>query len=84
MCRHAIAPIRCRRPFNLPIPRRSSETVTGALLEHYGVQGERIQIGKANENGDINCRPWVPRNGKFFSKAQFQIDIQNQTITCPA
>jgi hypothetical protein len=27
-----------------------------ALLEHYGVQGERIQIGKANENGDIEQR----------------------------
>jgi len=26
------------------------------LLEHYGVQGERIQIGKANENGDIEQR----------------------------
>jgi len=27
-----------------------------ALLEHYGVQGERIQIGKANENGDVEQR----------------------------
>ena len=37
----------------------------------------------ANDNGEINCRPWVPRNGKFFSKALFRINIRNRTITCP-
>ena len=38
----------------------------------------------ANDNGEINCRPWMPRNGKFFSKAHFQINIRDRTITCPA
>lgn len=38
----------------------------------------------ANDNGEINCRPWAFRNGRFFPKSLFQINIRNKTITCPA
>lgn len=37
-----------------------------------------------DEGGDVFCKPWVPRNGKLFSKADFKINMRDRTITCPA
>ena len=34
--------------------------------------------------GEVLCKPWVPRNGKRFTKADFKINIRNLTISCPA
>lgn len=34
--------------------------------------------------GEIICRPWQARNGALFSKAQFNINVRDRTITCPA
>lgn len=48
-------------------PEEFRECYTG-LLEHYGMQGERIQIGKANENGDIEQRP-CPKGAHRFKVA---------------
>ena len=36
------------------------------------------------EGGDVICKPWVPRNGDLFTKADFTIDVRDMTITCPA
>jgi hypothetical protein len=36
------------------------------------------------DGGDVICKPWVPRNGKFFTKADFKINMRDRTITCPA
>lgn len=36
------------------------------------------------EGGEVVCKPWVPRNGKFFTKADFKINMRDMTITCPA
>jgi len=36
------------------------------------------------EGGEVICKPWVPRNGKLFSKADFKINMRDRTITCPA
>jgi hypothetical protein len=33
---------------------------------------------------EIICKPWVPRNGDRFSKADFLINLRDRTITCPA
>lgn len=39
----------------------------------------------ANDNhGEIVCRPWTSRNGQHYPKSLFQINIRDQTITCPA
>ena len=37
-----------------------------------------------NEGGEVVCKPWVPRNGDLFSKADFLINLRDRTITCPA
>jgi hypothetical protein len=36
------------------------------------------------EGGDVVCKPWVPRNGKLFTKTDFKINMRDRTITCPA
>ena len=34
--------------------------------------------------GDVVCRPWAHRNGKLFTKNDFNIDLDDMTATCPA
>ncbi|MEK7423130.1 MAG: IS1182 family transposase [Actinomycetota bacterium] len=34
--------------------------------------------------GVVLCKPWVPRNGERFTKADFKINLRDMTITCPA
>ncbi len=34
--------------------------------------------------GQVICKPWVPRNGSLFTKADFKINLRAMTITCPA
>jgi hypothetical protein len=36
------------------------------------------------DGGEVVCKPWLPRNGKLFSKSDFKINIRDMTITCPA
>ena len=36
------------------------------------------------DGGKVICKPWVPRNGKLFTKADFKINMRDMTITCPA
>lgn len=37
-----------------------------------------------DEGGEVVCKPWVPRNGERFTKADFKINLRDMTITCPA
>jgi hypothetical protein len=34
--------------------------------------------------GVVICKPWVPQNGDFYSKADFKLNLRSMTITCPA
>jgi hypothetical protein len=34
--------------------------------------------------GEVLCRPWRAKNGKLFAKSQFDINVRDRTITCPA
>ena len=36
------------------------------------------------DGGEVLCKPWVPRNGKLFTKTDFKINMRDMTITCPA
>ncbi len=36
------------------------------------------------DGGEVICKPWVPRNGKLFTKSDFKINLRDMTITCPA
>jgi hypothetical protein len=37
-------------------------------------------------DGDVLCKPWVPRNkdASLFTKAEFRLNLRDFTITCPA
>jgi hypothetical protein len=37
-----------------------------------------------DDGGEIVCKPWVPRNGKLFTKTAFKLNLRDMTITCPA
>ena len=37
-----------------------------------------------DDGGEVICKPWVPRNGDLFTKADFKINLRDRTITCPA
>ncbi len=36
------------------------------------------------DGGEVICKPWVPRNGELFTKADFKLNMRDMTITCPA
>lgn len=36
------------------------------------------------DGGLVICKPWVPQNGDFYSKADFKLNLRAMTITCPA
>lgn len=37
-----------------------------------------------DEGAEILCKPWKARNGDFFTKEDFALDLRSKTITCPA
>ena len=35
-------------------------------------------------DGQVVCRPWIARNGEYFTKQDFRLNLQDRTIVCPA
>lgn len=77
---------------------RPEEEATPALMANIERQGravgemhiDRGYIASPAVNqvlaagGQVICKPWVPHNGKLFTKAEFKINMRDMTITCPA
>jgi hypothetical protein len=59
--------------------RRISEIACDRGYIASPVIGEVIADG-----GEVVCKPWVPHNGKRFTKAEFKLNLRDMTITCPA
>jgi len=57
--------------------------VTEVFIDRGYVQSEFVANAK-DEGAAIFCRPWNPRNGEFFSKRDFKINMRLRTITCPS
>jgi Transposase DDE domain/Transposase domain (DUF772) len=55
-----------------------------ALLCDRGYIASPIISEVVEDGGEIICKPWVPRNGDRFTKADFKINLRDRTITCPA
>jgi hypothetical protein len=36
------------------------------------------------DGAEVLCKPWVPRNGDLFTKADFKLNLRDKTIMCPA
>jgi hypothetical protein len=77
---------------------RPEEEATPALqadMQRQGVAPDELYIDRAYVNsglaqnvlsrkGEVICKPWVARNGSRFSKRDFNINVRDKIITCPA
>jgi hypothetical protein len=63
------------------LPQRNG---VGELHIDRGYIGSALVQDVLGRRGLVLCKPWVPRNGKLFSKADFVINMRDRTITCPA
>jgi Transposase DDE domain/Transposase domain (DUF772) len=60
------------------------ERAIAALYSDRGYIASTVVTEVLKAGGEIICKPWVPRNGDRFSKADFKINLRDRTITCPA
>lgn len=56
----------------------------GSLYIDRGYINASLISHVLEHGGEIICRPWQARNGTLFSKTQFNINVRDRTITCPA
>jgi len=61
-----------------------AQRVIAELHVDRGYIGSPVVAEILAEKGDVLCKPWVPRNGDLFTKADFKINVRDFTITCPA
>jgi len=66
------------------ISRMPGRPVIGELHIDRGYVGSGLVQQVLARRGEVICKPWVSRNGKLFTKADFLIDMRARTITCPA
>jgi hypothetical protein len=60
------------------------ERAIAAVLCDRGYIASPVVAEVLANGGEVICKPWVPRNGDLFSKADFKINLRDRTITCPA
>lgn len=56
----------------------------GSLHIDRGYIASDIVADLLARSGEVLCKPWVPRNGGLFTKADFKLDMRSLTLTCPA
>lgn len=56
----------------------------GELHIDRGYIGSILVQDVLGRRGLVLCKPWVPRNGSLFTKADFTINMRDRTIRCPA
>lgn len=60
------------------------ERAIAAMYCDRGYIASPVVAEVLDDGGEVICKPWVPRNGDLFSKADFTINLRDRTITCPA
>jgi len=80
-------------PANRPEEEAAPELRADVVRQGFGIGELNIDRGYISSplvdevlgaGGDVICKPWLPRNGKAFTKAAFKINMRDLTITCPA
>lgn len=56
----------------------------GSLHIDRGYIASQLVTDLLARSREVLCKPWVPRNGKLFTKADFKLDMRSLTLTCPA
>lgn len=85
----AVAVLPANRPEDEAAPHlaaaiKAQDLTIGALYIDRGYINAPVVDEVIQGRGKIVCRPWVPRNGKHFSKGAFHLNMRDRTITCPA
>ena len=76
------------------VPEEQAVPSLAKDIESQGLQIDELFIDRGFINaslvdeilereGVVICRPWLARNGQYFGKRDFQLDLSNETITCP-
>jgi hypothetical protein len=66
------------------IARLPDRSEISALHIDRGYIGSSLVQDVLTRRGEVLCKPWVARNGKLFTKADFVINMRDRTIECPA
>lgn len=82
----------CARPANEPEyeaaallrPEVEAHGEVDSLLIDRGYLAANWVKEAHAEGGSVICKPWPVRNGDLFAKTAFNIDLANQSVTCPA
>jgi hypothetical protein len=56
----------------------------GELYIDRGYLGDAAIEARRQAGLRVHCKPFPLRNGAYFSKEQFQLDLQARKVTCPA
>ena len=85
----AVAVLPANRPEDEAAPHlvadiTAQDLTIGALYIDRGYINAPVVDEVVQRRGTIVCRPWVARNGKYFSKSAFHLNMRDRTITCPA
>lgn len=70
-----------------PLLKEDIDTIKRRIAEMHIDRGYIASpvVDEVIANGGlVICKPWVPRNGKLFTKTDFKINMRDMTITCPA
>jgi hypothetical protein len=62
---------------------RQGLIISGAYVDRAYI-GSPIVQEILSEGGQVFCKPWMVKNGGLFTKADFVINMQARTITCPS
>lgn len=66
------------------IARLSDRNTIAELHTDRGYIGSELVQDVLRGRREVLCKPWVARNGKLFTKADFLINMRDRTIRCPA
>ena len=76
-------------------PEHEALPVLKADIEHQNLRIGEIHFDRAYlsspavkdieaDGGEIICKPWRSKNGELFAKEDFNLNLRDHTITCPA
>jgi hypothetical protein len=63
------------------LPKRNR---IGSLHIDRGYVASDLVTEVTKRRGLVLCKPWVARNGKLFSKSDFEINMRRKSNRCPA
>lgn len=66
------------------IARLPERNQIAELYIDRGYVGSSLVQDVLTNRGDVVCKPWIARNGELFAKSDFEINMRDKTIRCPA